>query len=53
LADTGAKVPAFGADTRYLAAAIACTRSEPACRNPITVYLRRGERNVEVVGIDR
>lgn len=51
--DTGAKVPAFGGETKYLAATIACTSADAACGNPITVYVRQCQRGLEVVGIDR
>jgi hypothetical protein len=53
LPDTGARVPAFGAEVKYLAAVIACTGADAARGNPITVYLRQCGRDVEVVGVDR
>ena len=53
LPDTGAKVPAFGDDTKYLAATVACTGADPDCSYPVTVYLRHCDRGLEVVGIDR
>lgn len=48
-----ATLPEFGADTKYLAATIACTNADAACFNPITVYLHRCERDVVLAGLDR
>ncbi|MEO8593249.1 MAG: hypothetical protein ABI759_08005 [Candidatus Solibacter sp.] len=53
LPDTGATVPAFGGETAYLAATIACSSTDAVCGSPVTVYLRHCEKGVEVVGIDR
>ena len=53
LPDTGSRIPAFGGGTKYLAATIACTSGDAACGNPVIAYLRRSERGLEVVGIDR
>lgn len=53
LPDTGAQVPAFGGDTKYLAATVACTGGDAGCGNPPTVYVRQCEKGLEVVGIDR
>ena len=49
----GTRVPVFRADTQYLAATIICTGADARCKNPITVYLRRGQTGPEVVGVDR
>jgi hypothetical protein len=49
----GMRVPAFRDDTQYLAGTVRCTENEARCKNPITVYLRRGQTGPEVVGIDR
>lgn len=49
----GKKVPAFNGD-EYLAATISCGAGfGEACPDPVTVYLRRGVSQIEVVGIDR
>ena len=49
----GKKVPAFNGD-EYLAATISCGAGfGEACPGPVTVYLRRGVSQIEVVGIDR
>lgn len=54
LADAGGpRVPAFRDDTQYLAASISCTEAEARCKNPVTVYLRRGQSGPQVVGVDR
>jgi hypothetical protein len=54
LADArGTSVSAFQGETQYLAATISCAEAEAGCKNPITVYLRRGKTGPEVVGIDR
>ncbi len=53
LPNTGLQVPAFGGEVKYLAAAIGCGGADTACRNPVTVYVRRCEKGLEVVGIDR
>jgi hypothetical protein len=51
LSDTGAKVPTFGVDTKYLAATVACASAEGSCG--ITVYVRQCDIDLEVVGLDR
>jgi hypothetical protein len=53
LPDNGAKVPTFAGDTKYLAATIACASADVACGNPITVYVRQCDSDLEVVGLDR
>lgn len=53
LPDAGAQVPAFGLETKYLTATVACTNGDAGCGHPATVYVRRCERGLEVVGIDR
>jgi len=53
LPDSGAQVPAFGGDTKYLAATVACAGGDAVCGNPLTVYVRRSEKGLEAVGVDR
>ena len=53
LPDTGAQVPTFGGETKYLAATVASTSGDSGCGNPLTVYVRHGEKGLEVVGVDR
>jgi len=50
----GRKLPAVGDSIEYLAATIAdADDADTNCPNPVTVYLRRSAKAVEVVGIDR
>ena len=50
---TGSDIPEFrNGDTKYLAATVACEGTD-RCEKPVTVYLRRCNAGLEVVGIDR
>jgi len=49
----GPKVPTPRGETKYLAANIGCSETGPGCSNSVTVYLRREETGLRVIGIDR
>jgi hypothetical protein len=50
---TGSKIPGVrNSDADYLTATVACAGTG-VCEKPVTVYLRRGETGLEVVGVDR
>ncbi len=50
---TGTEIPDIrSSDAKYLTATLACAGSG-VCEKPVTVYLRRCDTGLEVVGIDR
>ena len=49
---TGRQIPEFRTDTQYMLATIEPGKKSPS-DDPVTVYLRRGQTGLEVVGIDR
>ena len=50
---TGLQVPEFrSSDAKYLAATVACS-GNGVCEKPMSVYLRRCDTGLQVVGIDR